>query len=528
MGAINLGWYALNETRDYPIDDSATAVDDAGGYLPQDLIVDMFLRYPDELGDFPFIGAVSLSPNLVTVVLEVGDDPDSPGQLFPLAVIGVPRPFPIHRHVVLQPQIEGVGGWIVLGNGAQNRSSYHGRFSTPRQGLLTARSARRYKHPPLRGLKVLHAAEVLTGLVTLKADPPLEIVADSREIDSITRDVIVVRLKEEDRLGRSVFEDFVGPCGTRPESGNCGGLPAVEFVNSVGPDCDGTITFDFSGCAVVTQIEEPCGIVLECQLGLGDACRAPFLPDADGFLPSEVEPAPISTTTTTTTTTPPPAESISIIGELPFLHCFDDFIATDFDVRQGVFSFAEDDSPEEMCSFDESISFSGVVSSYAAVSLSDRNISTWSGFDETSLSRRITTDLKMPATDGAVKHNADVIVNFRPHATLPGRFVHWSAGIDFETQTFFLRYFNGTVFVPIASVALPGLALDKWYRVVVTVNPGDPGQVAITAELTALEQTMAATIGPVTVNNFFPSSGEVGLGSDRATALFSFILVERI
>lgn len=297
MTAINHDWYAANEGRAYPLSDAATLEDNGGAQLPSDIVADLHLKYPREYGNYAFLSAVSVTANLITLTLEAVDDLDSPSAFRPLAAVSVPAEVPIRRHVPLLAQSDGVGGWIVFGRGAQDRVGYRGRF-TPRAGLLSPRAARPYRALPVTGIRDGKAGQLLTGLVRLRVEPPLYCRAEDRVIGGVTRKAIVIGLLsgsdgenflpgENATQDESVFSQFAGPCAGRPESRNCGEPQPIEFINTVGPDCDGQLTLDFRGCAKASPIENGHGIVLECKLGLEETCPPKNLPDDLGSLPND-------------------------------------------------------------------------------------------------------------------------------------------------------------------------------------------------------------------------------------------------
>jgi hypothetical protein len=297
MTTINADWYAANEGRAYPLHDAATLADDGGTLLPSDVIADLHVKYPREYGNFAFLSALSVTANLITLTLEAADDLDNPGAFRPLAAVSVPATVPVRRHVPLLAQSDGVGGWIVFGKGARDRAGYRGRF-TPRNGLLSPRAARPYRALPVTGIRDGKAGQLLTGIVRLRVDPPLYCRAEDRVIGGITRKAVVIGLlsgqdgenflpAEDETQQASVFSRFAGPCAGRPESRNCGEPQPVEFVNTVGPDCDGQITLDFRGCAKASPVEDGHGIVLECNLGLEETCPPDNLPDELGSLPDD-------------------------------------------------------------------------------------------------------------------------------------------------------------------------------------------------------------------------------------------------
>lgn len=300
MAVRNAHWYDRNETQAYPLDETADCTDAAGVYLPPDILADLNLRYPAAYGAYPFVAAVTVTPTLVTLAIQAADSLEAPTTLTPLAVLTARQPAAEGRLLALTPLLPGVGGWAVLGGGVRDRS-YTGRFAGPRHGLLCRRAARAYRALPVAGLQRLHAANALTGVVRLVGDAPVQITAEDRDLPGVgTRRVVVFRLADRDatdgfvrpaEAGRtqSVFQEFAGPCAGRPESRTCGDPQPVEFVNNVGPDCDGVLTIEFKGCVVPAKLGDH-AILLDAAMSLSRVCVPAYIPAPDGRLPGEYDP----------------------------------------------------------------------------------------------------------------------------------------------------------------------------------------------------------------------------------------------
>jgi hypothetical protein len=554
MAIRNLHWYTQNEGIAYPVDEAATAVDDNGRRLPSHVLADMQLRWPLTLGRYAFLSALSVTPSLVTLTIQAADDLDIPGHV-PLAVVSVPQPVEDGRVHALWPQVAGTAGWVVFGAGTRD-VPYQGRFATPRQSRLAARAARPYRPLPVTSAQVAHAADRLTGVVTLRALAPLLLRKEEREIAGVLRDCIVLRLADTagaDGLPvppeaanipghlreKNTFREFAGPCAGRPESGTCGQPEPVEFINAVTPDCDGTITLEFRGCAVVGKIDGPCGIVIDCGLGLADACLPPHLPDDTGRLPSEYDPIPLHPPASPPPLPPPPAESESLrhLGALPYRDCFLDGNARDFETRSGLWQMVADASPDPVCpelaasqSFSSSSSSSLPLSGHSlgSATAAMRNVIVWNGFDDSTAGRRLQADVKMVPGPTGARHNAALVLNHRPHPLDNGRDFYYQVEIDYDDQQFLVSRFNGTSFVRVAPVIVPGLVLDHWYRLAATVVPGPgPGRHTITAQLTSVTSPGSTDVSlTVEVNDYGPSNGRNGFGANRALARFSNFLVQ--
>lgn len=287
----NRDWYNSNATRAYPLDDAATARDDAGREVPGQVLVDCRIRFPSALGRYACLAGLTVGPGIVTALfaatgtparVPAGADPAPAGDFIPLAAVSVPRPVASYRHYPLQGLAPGVGGWAVFGRGVDE--PYSGRLSTPAQGLLLPRCAAPYRQPPVGGLGRLFAGNPLTGVVTLLGGTDLEVARAVRTVDGVEVDAIVIRLA--DSLNRNVLALYAGPCGGRPESYTCP-RPPLERINAVGPDCAGDLTLDFRGVRVA-PFRDGGGLALDFSRGLAETCtEADRLPDATGRLPAE-------------------------------------------------------------------------------------------------------------------------------------------------------------------------------------------------------------------------------------------------
>lgn len=558
MPIRNLHWTNRNDGIKYPVDDQATALDDAGALLPSEILADLFLRWPKHLGDYAFLSSVSVTRSLVTVTIQAArtlDDED----FTPLAVLSVTKPVQDGRVYALQPQVQGVGGWVVFGRGVQFDPTdglvYRGRFSSPRQSRLAPRAARPYRGLPVHSAQVQNAATRLTGVVLLRGVLPVRVVKEERTIDGVLRDCIVIRLVDVAGVDgfavpaaareisgfkeASSFQEFAGPCANRPESGTCGTPEPIEFVNAVAPDCNGVLTLEFRGCAAVAQVLGTCGIIVDCDLGLARACLPPYIPSSDGKLPSEYDPIVVEPPIDPPPPDPEPgaSESLVVLGELPYIDCFHDGVADDFVNKYGLWQLVEDDSPATMCD-DESVPVSEslsastsasvgserILQSLEAYTTASRNITVWEGFDDSTVYRRIMTDVKLALGPAGSKTNAGIVLNYRQASPSSTAYLYHLVEIDYETQEFRIVRFNGTNTVPVVPVSVPGIHPDAWYRIDVNVVPGaTPGQITITAQLTSISEPGLIDVTlSVTVNDYGTTQGRFGFHTNRALARFSY------
>jgi hypothetical protein len=79
---------------------------------------------------------------------------------------------------------DGVGGWIVFGEGVN--SNWSGRFSSPQQTVLLSRVSRAYDPFPIPKLGKEGSSVGLTGLVKLEAGNDIEITRECIPIFGVT------------------------------------------------------------------------------------------------------------------------------------------------------------------------------------------------------------------------------------------------------------------------------------------------------------------------------------------------------
>lgn len=510
-------WYTLNDSREYPVDETASCRADDGERLPTDVLVDLRLRWPSYLGRYAFIGGVSITPYAASITLQasttlLNDDSEHT----PLAVLTVARAdLKQGRAYALQPQVDGVYGYAVFGNGITRE--YQGRFSTPAQTILTPRAARAYLAPPVTGMRRVGNQTSLTGLIRLKGEAPLEIVKEAREIDGILRDVAVIRLVNDPAGVENVFETYAGPCGGRPESRSCPDPQPIEFINAVGPDCDGVLELEFKGCAIAGHLVDDLGgdaggVVIDCALGLGDSCLPSFLPDHEGRLPSEYHAFLVTASESDSVVEDELAlpTGATVLGELPYSECFVDGVADDFAVLGGSFTFERDSTRPASDCLDLAYD---LTNTYATLSLAQPNISLWKGFDVSTLFRKYTAVLKLLATTGGL--NGGLVLNFRPHQTVIGRNVYYHVNI--ESGRVAIYRFNGFASTLLAATSFSA-AYDTWYTLTAKTWVAD-GRIW-------LQVDAPVSLGPVVLSEYMPEDGHSGVGSNYGKARFAKFKVE--
>ena len=273
MGIINLDWYAANATRAYPL------VDNNVNVLPQNIIVDLDLRFPATLGSDAFISAVSVTPYLVTVIIE-----SIAGSTFtPAASVSIAQPVMPYVRYPMSAMAPGVGGWIVFGDGVGG--GYSGLLTSD-SGRLTRRAASAYRVPPISFIAPAMSASQYVGLVKLTGRDPVQITAEKRNIAGTSVPVILISLaaQESTAATTAMLQSFAGPCGARAETGNCVGAQPIQTINTVAPDASGNITVEVSGNVTLGILAGGNGVVIDTAVDLGQVCTRVGYADSEGNL----------------------------------------------------------------------------------------------------------------------------------------------------------------------------------------------------------------------------------------------------
>ena len=133
MAIRNQNWYNLNESRDYPLADTASVIDDKGNRLPQGIITDIRVRWPDWAGEYAFLGSVAVTSGAVTATVLCATNLGNVDESYiPLAVVSVPlEDLEQGRQYAMQSMYPGSFGYITFGAGITNNFYQYVFFSTP-------------------------------------------------------------------------------------------------------------------------------------------------------------------------------------------------------------------------------------------------------------------------------------------------------------------------------------------------------------------------------------------------------------
>jgi hypothetical protein len=538
MPIRNQNWYDLQATRRYPLDERSTGEDDNGGLLNDGILVDCHLRFPSTVGNYAFIQGITVTPSLVTVVFGVADavdDASGPSiAAVTLPLLNVTQ----NVHYPVRAMVSGVAGWVVFGPGIEEK--FEGRYSAPRQTLLSPRCARPYTPLPIPTLKKTGHATSLQGLVQLTAAAPVTCRLEAATVDNRTVQALVFRLEGE-VSGTNALQYFLGPCGQRPESNTCA-KPAISTINGVAPDCDGNININFTAPDLLylpfvncgggdilgsRGLEEACGDDTNTPRLPGDKCNPSASADSGWGNPIDQIPPDVIESETL-----PPVETESCAPS-PLCVDFDAETQTAFQVIRGLFVFETALAPygcagefslfETVQEAEENLSERLV---YAAANLATTNITLLKNCaSDWALGKTFETEIKI--TSEGIKKNGGIVLNYlspEPLLGLPERYL--VARLDGNRNKLQIWRVYGTAEVVEAET---DFVLDPgaWYKL--TVTPTDAGgSVSLFATVTGLTD-LGPTVSLATALSwaaYGDPTGTAGLHTFCAAAYFTKFAVQ--
>jgi hypothetical protein len=293
----------------------------------------------------------------------------------------------------------------------------------------------------------------------------------------------------------------------------------------------------FEGCAFTSRITNLAGFVVECDMGLDDTCvRRQYLPDETGRLPNEYDDLCLvtdNTPTDTPTDLPTDTEPFSPSAVLPYTDDFDDCDVSDWFVAGGDWDFASDDSPDEQPSDPPNVpslcSPPSTTISLQATNLALRNTLLWDAKVEEA-SVLVTADVKLLQGPDGARRNAGLVLRYQSLINYPSltRFFYLYA--DHSSLTFSVQLYQAGVVQILKTVHVPSLSIGQWYRIEGHVlQQGSSAN--LTATLTALEGTpwnasFSVTLAQAYLDQFGGTTAKYGIGTIRASSLFSWFRVE--
>ena len=228
MSVAYKDWCNENEERQYPLEESATGLDNRAINLPADILADLHIMVPYIYRN-AYLSSAWVTDSLIGVSVAHASAPLSS------AVVGRAAYTP-GTAVPLVPAVvdAGVAGWVVFGHyrGAPGRWL----FNTSAQSGLALRTVKPMTAPPITAFRKYGGNETrfASGIVRLSAAGYLSVYPHETLSNTIVFDLI----------SADAAALFAGPCAETAGLDKCQ-VPPLRNINGVGPDDTGKITIRF-------------------------------------------------------------------------------------------------------------------------------------------------------------------------------------------------------------------------------------------------------------------------------------------
>lgn len=552
MAIRNHAWYAANSVRRYPIDETALCIADDGAELPNNIIVDVALTAPKSIGTSLFIGGITITDTLVTAIilssnvlpLAEGSQPTEETQ--PVAAISILKSdLSLYRNYVVTPLTDGVGGWIVFGEGSQR--NFVGRFGSAYQTAIYPRCISLYDDLPVKSLRKVTGQDELTGVVNLAAGNDITIRSDTVLVDGLLRTIGIIELNKV-ATDENVFEKYIGPCGKRPESRSCD-RSAIQFLGGARPDCSGNIDVTFEFATVYPFPENKGGLAVSIPTGLADICAGVTrLPDTEGNLPGVGQggvffPPEVSLPSLPSVEVSVQSDSLSCLvfpvyenfalgyDTNRFMTMHGDFVIRDYDDAPLIVEPSRTMPPEnDGYAYPSDV----VVGSAISNDVGQRNVAVFPDCNILQGNYRVATDTRVTSYLG--RYNTGLILNYNPANDY---YVHVMLDLASQAITYRLCAPGGcstpqtatTIDYPASLVGIDDPAfVHIWYRIEALFLEDEPLKPIIrvkrlTEAVPDLDVSVEIDLTPWAA---FVPNGWYGFGSDRCVAYFANFWMEKL
>lgn len=529
MPIINHNWLNSHASRKYPLDDAATGIDDTGLVLPDDIILDLHVTWPSTYGDFAFIGGVTITDNLVSVIIMAASAVDSEAAFIPLGAVTIRKPASSASQQPIAAMSPGVGGFVLFGDIAERTSL---RFSTVSQSRIASKTARPYAAMPVQSIGRYSRRDTLSGIVKLVAGTGLQISAETVLLDG--EPVAAIMLQLQENTTNTAFQQYIGTCGGRPESNSCD-APGIQTIGGVSPDCDGNINIVFRQLVVGNMPEctsLAAGFVIDQGLGLAAVCAprtkigrfvgVDQCAESSSVAVVSSSASLSSQSSSSSSSSEDSASSVFVVcPDMPFTECFDGGMHEDWRTLAGTASITTRANPYttlECCDETGTICDAGGL---LLSKLTTKNMVIWDSCAYTTTTDKvITTAVQLIRATMTTPANGGILLN----AANPDTAVYWIAGLDAADNTAKLWRYNGTSLITEYAAAITAelLQYDAWYTLTVAVTDLGSGLTAIALTVTKNDEITPIASFTVSTSRYGSPTGKIGVATNKAAAVFDY------
>lgn len=344
----NANWLASNLVRKYPLDSLASCIDDAGNYFPDELITDIQIAYPADLGEYCYVAAAQITDNIVSILIAV--------DTIPIAALCASID-DIYTRTGLYHNLtslyDGAQGIIAIGS---DKSSQKGSwtFSNPLNSRILPTCCTPYLRPNVLSISRPDDATPLEGNVLLTGDGDIRLDVNTIVIDGNPVKAIFVGL-DLSVDPHNVLKKYITQCEVSTSMNSCA-MPYLESIGGAIPDCSGNVIIQAGDSGHVNISTEDGVIHISTDLKLDDVCDRNKGKEDDTPSDSDSTQCPYpSVISDDICTTKSPGANISYDFTGTDVDLYSNDVQLDSNARAGILYGGNPDKPNSITSTDTTI-----------------------------------------------------------------------------------------------------------------------------------------------------------------------------
>ena len=260
----NANWLANNLVRKYPLDSLASCIDDEGNYFPDEVITDIQIAYPTDLGEYCYIASAKLTENIISILIAVDNTPIA---ALCASIDDIFSRTGLYHN--LTSLYNGVQGIIAVG---VDRSSKPGswEFTNKLASRILPTCCTPYVRPKVLSLSRPSDETPLEGNILLTSGGDIKLSVEPITVDGVTSKAIFVGL-DLSVDPHTVLRKYITSCEVSTSMNSCA-MPYLESIGGAIPDCSGNVNIVAGDSGHMNITTQDGKVYISTDIELKDVC----------------------------------------------------------------------------------------------------------------------------------------------------------------------------------------------------------------------------------------------------------------
>lgn len=260
----NANWLASNLVRKYPLDSLASCIDKDGKYFPDDIITDIQIAYPADLGEYCYIAAANITDKIISILIAV--------DVTPIAALCISTDDALNRrglYHTLTSLYNGVQGLIALG---VDKSSQTGswEFENNVDSRILPTCCTPYVKPNVLSLSRPNDEDPLEGNILLTSGGDIKLSAATININGVQTKAIFIGL-DLTVDPQNVLKRYITACEVSTSMNSCA-MPYLESIGGALPDCSGNVNIVSGDSGHINIVTQDGKVYINTDLTVPEVC----------------------------------------------------------------------------------------------------------------------------------------------------------------------------------------------------------------------------------------------------------------